>query len=196
MWWFSWKVAFKVWKCWTPTKGLDLKNGRDLMDSNLDCKGLNYMLCKRVLQFCDVTRLVIIHKPIWLLTRYEGKNIWTSLYVTGYPTWPIYTNLMILTDIFKILFIFRHLKKIIAFAGDIHAEAWRAQHADLLHSYGQQTMYKLNKFLLFSGSRRRSTKFCFLRICTCTCRWRRRFRLLLPENQESHLLISGVNSVA
>jgi len=156
MWWFSWKVAFKVWKCWTPTiesltcnmvikvsfhilkwvfgwkewedewvegkgprdsgicawvspfgnvlnfkgqrkhteipgpkrgrfLGLHLKNGRDLMDSNLDCKELNYMFCKKVLQFCDVTRLVIIHKPIWLVERYEGKNIWTSLYVTGYP---------------------------------------------------------------------------------------------------------------
>jgi hypothetical protein len=55
--------------------GPHLKNGRDLMDSNLDCKGLNYMFCKKVLQFCDVTRLVIIHKRIWLLARYEGKNI-------------------------------------------------------------------------------------------------------------------------
>jgi hypothetical protein len=56
--------------------------------------------------------LVIIHKRIWLLARYEGKNIWTSLYITGYPTWTVYTNLMILTDSFEILFIFWHLKKI------------------------------------------------------------------------------------
>jgi hypothetical protein len=91
--------------------GLHLKNGRDLMDSNLDCKGLNYMFCKKVLQFCDVTRLLIIHKRIWLLARYEGKNIWTSLYITGYPTWTVCTNLMILTDIFEILFIFWHFEK-------------------------------------------------------------------------------------
>jgi hypothetical protein len=55
--------------------GPHLKNGSDLMDSNLDCKGLNYMFCKKVLQFCEITRLVIIRKPIGLLARYEGKNI-------------------------------------------------------------------------------------------------------------------------
>jgi len=52
--------------------GLHLKNGRNLMDSNLDCKGLNYMFCKKVLQFCDVTTLVIIYKP----TNLAISKIW------------------------------------------------------------------------------------------------------------------------
>jgi hypothetical protein len=72
----------------------------------------------------------------------------------------------------------------------IHGEDWREKRADLLHSYGQQTIYIIKQLFssLEASEDRQVIVFC---ASARTCRRRRRSRFFLLGNEQSHLLISG-----